>query len=189
MPSADAVHRGGAERGVASTLWQSLDNEAKQCKQPSFCLRLGFAPAEAKKCQRRRAKPSALRNPGNAFFLPGFRNAEGFAPATAPRRGKAFRRGIAPAVRSKSGSGVGGKGVQKVVKQTPQVKNKKMCFQNIFRMNNFYFQKILKILQKKKCMIKYEKFSKIKAIEISAQAEGFAEGGAVSIYLSLVAQW
>ena len=38
-------------------------------------------------------------------------------------------------------------------------------------------------------MIKYEKFSKIKAIEISAQAEGFAEGGAVSIYLSLVAQW
>jgi hypothetical protein len=39
---------------------------------------------------------------------------------------------------------------QKVVKQTPQVKNKKMCFQNIFRMNNFYFQKILKILQKKK---------------------------------------
>jgi hypothetical protein len=74
--------------------------------------------------------------------------AEGFAQT--PRQGKAFRRGIAPAVRSKSGSGVGGKGVQKVVKQTPQVKNKKMCFQNIFRMNNFYFQKILKILQKKK---------------------------------------
>jgi hypothetical protein len=62
------------QRGVGFTLWQSLDNEAKQCKQPR----------------------------------------------------------------------------QKVVKQTPQVKNKKMCFENIFRMNNFSFQKFLKILQKKK---------------------------------------